>query len=174
MRPLSLLFCRQFLCLDVGIINDSGSDSGQALCKWFTFVKHRSKDGQVVLDGGTVPSPAPELMLALLNPQLDAFRNAGHDFYVVATESQLLGHQAGDRATQDRLGAQRGVLLPQCQGPATQKISLLVTLQSLRDMTSPWVALFSCTPKHIRRPTLPSRDRSPQQDHLEMPETTMA
>lgn len=63
-----------------------------------TFVEHRSKDGQVVLDGGTVPSPAPELVLALLNPQLDAFRNAGHDFDVVATESQLLGHQAGDGA----------------------------------------------------------------------------
>lgn len=63
-------------------------------------------------------------MLALLNPQLDAFCNTGHDFYVVATESQLLGHQAGDRATQDGLGAQRGVLLPQCQGPATHQISL--------------------------------------------------
>lgn len=58
-------------------------------------------------------------MLALLNPQLDAFRYAGHDFDVVATESQLLGHQTGDGATQDGLGAQGGVLLPQCQGPAT-------------------------------------------------------
>lgn len=162
--------------MDVGIINCSGSGSGLALCEWFTFVKHRSKDGQVVLDGSTVPSPAPELMLALLNPQLDAFCNAGHDFYVVATESQLLGHQAGDRATQDGLGAQRGVLLPQCQGPATHQISLLVTLQSLRDVTSPWVALFSHTPEQIRQPTLPSRDRSPQdgKDHLEMPKTTMA
>lgn len=58
-------------------------------------------------------------MLALLDPQLDAFSDAGHDLDVVATESQLLGHQAGDGATQDGLGAERRVLLPKRQGPAT-------------------------------------------------------
>lgn len=60
-------------------------------------------------------------MLAFLDPQLDAFGDAGHDLYVVATEAQLFGHQAGDGAAQDGLGAQRRVLLPQCQGPATHR-----------------------------------------------------
>lgn len=57
-------------------------------------------------------------MLALLDPQLDAFGHAGHDLDVVAAEAQLLGYQAGDGAAQDGLGAQGRVLLPQCQGPA--------------------------------------------------------
>ena len=56
-------------------------------------------------------------MLAFLDPQLDALGDAGHDLYVVATEAQLLGHQAGDGAAQDGLGAQGRVLLPEGQGP---------------------------------------------------------
>lgn len=58
-------------------------------------------------------------MLALLDPELDALGDAGHDLDVVATEAQLLGHQAGDGAAQDGLGAQRRVLLPKGQGPVT-------------------------------------------------------
>lgn len=58
-------------------------------------------------------------MLAFLDPQLHTFGDAGHDLDVVATESQLLGHQAGDGAAQDGLGAQRRVLLPEGQGPET-------------------------------------------------------
>lgn len=60
-------------------------------------------------------------MLAFLDPELDAFGNARHDLYVVATETQLLGHQAGDGATQDGLGAQRRVLLPKGQGPVAHR-----------------------------------------------------
>lgn len=56
-------------------------------------------------------------MLAFLDPQLDPLGNAGHDLDVVATEPQLLGHQAGDGAAQDGLGTQRRVLLPEGQGP---------------------------------------------------------
>lgn len=56
-------------------------------------------------------------MLALLDAQLDTFGDAGHDLDVVATETQLLGHQAGDGAAQDRLGAQGRVLLPEGEGP---------------------------------------------------------
>lgn len=78
-----------------------------------TFVQHGPKDGQVVLDGGAVPAAPPKLVLALLDAQLHALGHTGHDLDVVATEAQLLGHQAGDRATQDGLGAQRRVLLPQ-------------------------------------------------------------
>lgn len=46
-------------------------------------------------------------MLALLDPQLDTFSDTGHNLNVVATETQLLRYEAGDRATQDGLGAQR-------------------------------------------------------------------
>ena len=56
-------------------------------------------------------------MLALLDAQLHALGHAGHDLHVVAAEAQLLGHQARDGAAQQRLGAQRRVLLPQGQGP---------------------------------------------------------
>lgn len=72
-----------------------------------TFIQDGAKDGQIVLDGGTVPSAAPKLVLAFLNPQLDTFCNAGHDLNVIATETQLLGHQTRDRAAQNGLGAQR-------------------------------------------------------------------
>ncbi|KAJ7987589.1 hypothetical protein DPEC_G00328040 [Dallia pectoralis] len=85
-----------------------------------TFVQHGTKDGPVVLYGGTVPAAPPELVLALLDAQLHALRHAGHDLDVVAAEPQLLGHQARDGATQDGLGAQRRVLLAQGKGPATQ------------------------------------------------------
>ena len=78
-----------------------------------TFVQYGPEDGQVVLDGGAVPAAPPKLVLALLDAQLHALGHTGHDLDVVATEAQLLGHQAGDRATQDGLGAQRRVLLPQ-------------------------------------------------------------
>lgn len=60
-------------------------------------------------------------MLAFLDPQFDTFSNAWHDLNVVATESQLLGHQAWDRAAQDGLGTQGGVLLPKGQGPVTHR-----------------------------------------------------
>lgn len=90
-------------------------------CKQLTFVQHWAKNGQVVLDGGAVPSAAPELVLALLDPQLDALGDAGHDLDVVAAETQLLGHQAGNRAAQDGLGAQGRVLLPEGQGPVTHR-----------------------------------------------------
>lgn len=72
-----------------------------------TFIQDGPKDGKVVLDGGAVPPAPPKLVLALLDPQLDTFSDAGHDLDVVATESQLLGHEARYRATQDGLGAQR-------------------------------------------------------------------
>lgn len=89
------------------------------LCDRFTFIQHGAEDGQVVLDGGAVPPPAPELVLAFLNAQLDALGDAGHDLDVVAAEAQLLGHQAGDGAAEDGLGAQGRVLLPEGQGPET-------------------------------------------------------
>lgn len=60
--------------------------------KTITFIQDRPKDCQVVLDGGAVPSAPPKLVLAFLDPQLDTLSNAGHDLYVVATESQLLRH----------------------------------------------------------------------------------
>lgn len=86
-----------------------------------TFVQDRPKDGQAVIDGGTVPSAAPELMLALLDAQLHAFCYTGHDFDVIAAEAQLLGDQAWDGAAEQRLGAQRCVLLAQGQGPADRQ-----------------------------------------------------
>lgn len=86
----------------------------------FTVIQHGAEDGQVVLDSGAVPPSAPELVLALLDPQLDPLRHAGHDLDVVSTEAQLLGHQAGDGAAEDGLGAQRRVLLPESQRPVTR------------------------------------------------------
>lgn len=83
-----------------------------------TFVQDRPEDGQAVVDGGAVPAAAPELVLALLDAQLDALGHAGHDLDVVAAEAELLGHQAGDGAAEDGLGAQGAVLLAQGQGPA--------------------------------------------------------
>lgn len=71
-----------------------------------TFVQHRAKDGQVVLNSSAVPPSATELVLTLLYSQFDTFCYAGHDLDVVATETQLLGHQARNGAAQDGLGAQ--------------------------------------------------------------------
>ena len=85
-----------------------------------TFIQNGAKDGQVVLDGGTVPSATSKLVLALLDPQFHTLSYTGHNLNVVATETQLLGHQTGDGTAQDGLGAQRRVLLPQGQGPVSR------------------------------------------------------
>lgn len=82
-----------------------------------TFVQNRAKDCQAVADSGAVPTPASELVLALLNASLDTFSHAGHDFHVVPAEAQLLGHQAWDAGAQDGLSAQGGVLGSHSQGP---------------------------------------------------------
>lgn len=82
-----------------------------------TFVQNRAKDRQAVADGGAIPTPASELMLALLDARLDPFSHAGHDLHVVPAEAQLLGHQAWDAGTEDGLGAQGGVLGSHSQGP---------------------------------------------------------
>lgn len=60
-------------------------------------------------------------MLALLDAQLHTFCYTGHDFDVIAAEAQLLGDQAWDGAAEQRLGAQRCVLLAQGQGPADRQ-----------------------------------------------------
>lgn len=57
-----------------------------------TFVQHRAKDGQAVVDGGAVPPAAAELVLALLDADPDALCHAGHDLHVVPTEAQLFGY----------------------------------------------------------------------------------
>lgn len=82
-----------------------------------TFVQNRAKDGQAVADGGAVPTPASELVLALLDARFDTLSHAGHDLHVVPAEAQLLGHQAWDAGTENGLSAQRGVLGSHSQGP---------------------------------------------------------
>ncbi len=52
-------------------------------------------------------------MLTFLDSQFDTFGNAGHDLYVVATESQLLGHQAGDGAPPPPRSYRRLTYLPE-------------------------------------------------------------
>lgn len=71
-----------------------------------TFVQHRAKDGQAVVDSGAVPPAAAELVLALLDADPDPLRHTGHDFHVVPAEAQLLGYQARDAGTEDGLHAQ--------------------------------------------------------------------
>lgn len=82
-----------------------------------TFVQNRAKDGQAVADSGAVPTPASELVLALLDARLDTLGHAGHDLHVVPAEAQLLGHQAWDAGTENGLSAQGGVLGSHSQGP---------------------------------------------------------
>lgn len=82
-----------------------------------TFVQNRAKDCQAVADGGAVPTPASELVLALLDARLDPLGHAGHDLHVVPAEAQLLGHQAWDAGTENGLRAQGGVLGSHSQGP---------------------------------------------------------
>lgn len=64
-----------------------------------TFIQHRAKDGQVVIDCGAVPASASELVLALLDANLHSLGHTGHDFHIVPAETQLFGHQAWDTAT---------------------------------------------------------------------------
>lgn len=82
-----------------------------------TFVQNRAKDCQAVADGGTVPTPASELVLALLDASLDTFSHTGHDLHIVPAEAKLLGHQTWDTGTEDGLSAQGRVLGPHSQGP---------------------------------------------------------
>lgn len=76
-----------------------------------TFIQHRTEDRQAVIDGGAIPPPAPELVLAFLDADLHPFCHAGHDLHIIPTEAQLLGHQARDAATENGLRAQRGILV---------------------------------------------------------------
>lgn len=96
----------------------SSAPSPAAPAPGVTFVQDGPEDGQAVIDGGAVPAAAPELVLALLDPQLDPLGHAGHDLDVVAAEAELLRDEAGDGAAEDGLGAQGAVLLAQGQGPA--------------------------------------------------------
>lgn len=77
----------------------------------FTFVQDRPKDCQAVINGGAVPAAASELVLALLDAQLHPLCHAGHDFYVVPAEAELLWDEARDGAAEDGLGPQGAVLL---------------------------------------------------------------
>lgn len=64
-----------------------------------TFIQHWTKNGQVVIDCGAVPSSASELVLALLDANLHSLCHTGHDFHIVPAETQLFGHQSWDTAT---------------------------------------------------------------------------
>lgn len=75
-------------------------------CRYLTFIQHRPKDGQIVVDRGAVPASASELVLALLDADLHPLCHTGHYFHVVPAETQLFGHQTWDAATQDRLSPQ--------------------------------------------------------------------
>lgn len=86
-----------------------------------TFIENWSKDGEAVMNSGTVPSPAPELMLTFLDAQLHSFRHAGHDLNVISTESHLLRYQTGYRSAENGLRSERAVLLPQGEGPRVGK-----------------------------------------------------
>lgn len=96
-------------------------------CRYLTFIQHRPKDGQIVVDRGAVPASASELVLALLDADLHPLGHAGHYFHVVPAETQLFGHQTWDAATEDRLSPQWWVLVAHCQWPKrdTQKSKLL-------------------------------------------------
>lgn len=76
------------LCAKIAI-NISGCIRIYMLCNT-TFIQHRPKDGQIVIDGGAVPASAPELVLALLDANLHPLSHAGHDLHVVPAETQLL------------------------------------------------------------------------------------
>lgn len=71
-----------------------------------TFIQHWPKNGQIVIDRGAVPASPSELVLALLDANLHPLSHTGHYFNVVPAETQLLGHQTWDAATEDRLSAQ--------------------------------------------------------------------
>lgn len=71
-----------------------------------TFIQHWPKNGQIIIDRGAVPASPSELVLALLDANLHTLSHTGHYFNVVPAETQLLGHQTWDAATEDRLSAQ--------------------------------------------------------------------
>lgn len=88
--------------------------AGFVTCISGTFIQHWSKYGQIVVDGGAVPASASKLVLTLLDPDLHALRHAGHYLHIVPAESQLLGDQAWDAATEDGLRPQWWVLVAHC------------------------------------------------------------
>ncbi len=85
-----------------------------------TFIQHRSKDGQVVVNSCAVPSAATELMLTLLDADFHPLCHARHDFHIVTAEAELFGYQARDRAAQDGLSTQWSVLVSHRQRPAEE------------------------------------------------------
>lgn len=82
-----------------------------------TFIQHRPKNGQIVIDCGAIPASPSELVLTLLDSNLHPLSHTGHYFNIVPAETQLLGHQTWDAATEDRLSAQWWVLVAHCQWP---------------------------------------------------------
>lgn len=115
-----------------------------------TFVQNRAKDCQAVADSRTVPTPASELVLALLDASLDAFSHAGHDLHIVPAEAQLLGHQAWDAGTEDGLSAQGGVLGSHSQRPGG-KTWRLETISGDRHfaMYMCWACCCFCHEGHV-------------------------
>ncbi len=93
-----------------------------------TFIQHRSKDGQVVVNSCAVPSAATELMLTLLDADFHPLCHARHDFHIVAAEAELFGYQARDRAAQDGLSTQWSVLVSHRQRPAEEHMEFLAAL----------------------------------------------
>lgn len=68
----------------------------QGTCVWvFIFLFQR----------GTVPAVVPELILALMDPNLDPLDGGRRDVRVHTTQAVLSGGQVGERLT-DRVGVQ--------------------------------------------------------------------